>query len=84
MLSKRQFKREKDTFKNNNEYVIVMGRKKRILDVWVSLTAIFGASFLIFNKSLEKLTTLDNELFVWFGIVLLVASLIISLSKAWR
>ncbi len=60
-----------------------MGRKKRILDIWVSLTAIFGASFLIFNKGLGKLTTLDNGLFIWVGIILLIASLIISLSKAW-
>ncbi len=73
----------KDTFKNKERYILVMGRKKRVLDIWIFITAIIGASFLIFNNKLGE-SFLQSGFFIWFGIIFLIISVIISLSKAWK
>ncbi len=61
-----------------------MGKKKRVLDVWIFITAIIGASLLVFNDNIADFFNSENALFLWTGIILLILSVIISLSKAWN
>lgn len=60
-----------------------MGKKKRILDVWIFITAIIGASLLVFNKNIADFFNSESSFILWTGIILLILSVIISLSKAW-
>jgi len=50
-----------------------MGKKRALKDLWIAIFALVGATLIVFSESVLQV----------LGVILVIISIIISISKAW-
>ncbi len=83
-MKQKKFK-AKNPIKDNKkeEYKFVMGKATFWKNFWIVLLTAIGGSLIVFNNKIE-ISSISNKVLFWFGAIVLLIAIIISLSKAYR